>query len=101
MRPELTIPRALFRTFSASTRLPQQFQLFQPMGGVRAMVSPTTMRNFFSARPAEFLARRVTVYSPSFFSAPEISPDLESRCRPEGNESVLNSIGRAPVAGIR
>ena len=32
------MPRALFSTFSASTLLPQQFQLFQPIGGVRAMV---------------------------------------------------------------
>src|SRR5712675_113769 len=101
MRPELTIPRALLRTFSASTRLPQQFQLFQPMGGVREMVSPTTMQNFFSAPPAAFLARSVTVYSPGFFSAPEISPVLESICRPEGNEATSNSMGRSPDVGIR
>src|SRR5258708_7610302 len=32
MRPDSTMPRALWRTFSAETFDPQQFQLFQPIG---------------------------------------------------------------------
>ena len=36
------------------------YQLFQPIGGVSASVSPTTSVNFFSHVPAELVARSVT-----------------------------------------
>src|SRR6266566_6950851 len=100
MSPDATIPRALRRTLSASTRDPQQFQLFQPIGGVRAISSPTTIRNFFLSDPLPFLARKVTEYSPVFPKTPVICPLLESNCNPAGRRITENSIGRSPLAGI-
>src|SRR6516162_11129966 len=95
------MPRALLSTFSASTLPPQQFQLFQPIGGVNAIVSPATMRNFFSFIPLPFVARSVTTCSPGDLSEPVISPDLESSLSPEGRSVAENLSGRSPVAGIR
>src|SRR5437763_6216189 len=95
------MPRALFRTFSAPTRLPQQFQLFQPIGGVSAISLPTTMRIFFSFAPLAFFARSVTITCPGFVNEPVISPVLESTVRPAGKSLTENSMGRSPVAGIR
>src|ERR1017187_655074 len=101
MRPEATMPRALLRTLAASTLLPQQFQLFQPIGGVRAMVSPTMSLNFFSAVPLAFVARNVPRCWPGSFNAPVISPVSAATCSPAGRPSTENSIGRSPVAGMR
>src|ERR1017187_6843537 len=115
MRPEAARARALRKILSASTWLPQQFQLFQPMGGVRAMVSSTTILNSFSAEPRAFLARRVRRSSPGAGSDPVSSPVWESRWRPEGKAPpevrgvcgggvkgwMENCMGRSPVAGMR
>ena len=60
MRPLLTIASAARLTASSETAPAKQFQLFQPIGGVSAIWSPQTMRNFFSAAPSEFFARNVT-----------------------------------------
>src|SRR2546423_15350224 len=49
MRPVSTIALAEARTFSASTSLAQQFQLFQPIGGGGAPRSPVANFNFFVA----------------------------------------------------
>ena len=51
---------AALLTRSSETAPAKQFQLFQPIGGVSAIWSPTTMRNSFSAVPSEFFARSVT-----------------------------------------
>src|ERR1043166_2157889 len=99
--PEAAIARALRSTFSASTRLPQQFQLFQPIGGVRAIVSPTTIRNLFSLAPLVFSARRVTTCSPAFLNAPVIWPVVECNFNSFGKPLAENLMGRSAVAGIR
>ncbi len=77
-----------------------QFQLFQPIGGVSAIFPPTTMRNFFWSSPFAFFAWNTTVYSPFFLSEPVICPVAESTDKPAGRFSMLNVIGRSPVAGI-
>jgi len=56
-----TIALALWRTFSSVTEHPQQFQLFQPIGGVRQILSPTSMRRVRSAMPRLFLAVSLTL----------------------------------------
>src|SRR4051812_49429923 len=98
MRPELAMPRALRRTFSALTRPPQQFQLFQPMGGVRAIFSPTMILNFFWAEAREFFAWNVIENSPGSGRLPVIRPVFASMLRPLGKLSTENSMGRWPVA---
>src|SRR5665213_1626240 len=95
------MPRALCSTFSAVTWLPQQFQLFHPMAGVSEMLSPTTMRNFFSLLPKAFWARSTISYFPALVSVPVISPVAESTCRPAGSFLTENSMGLSPVAGMR
>ena len=76
------------------------YQLFQPMCGVRASVSPQTILNFRSACPRAFLARNVTTYSPRSLSEPVIWPVCGSTFNPAGRSSTANSIGRWPVAGM-
>src|ERR1035437_9113211 len=83
-RPLLIIASAARFTRSAETAPAKQFQLFQPIGGVSAIWSPTTMRNFFSAVPDEFSARSVTMNSPFVFKAPVMRPVLESNFNPPG-----------------
>src|SRR6267378_1687681 len=100
MSPDLTIPRALRNTLSASTRDPQQFQLFHPIGGVSAISSPTTIRNFLLSDPLLFFAFNVVVYSPVLFNTPVICPFFESNCNPAGRCLAENSIGGSPLVGI-
>src|ERR1017187_4951262 len=99
-RPLFTSASAARFTLSADTAPAKQFQLFQPIGGVSAMVSPQTMRNFSSAAPSEFFARRVTLNSPGFFNLPVIWPVLAFSFKPRGRLSAENFMGRSPVAGI-
>jgi hypothetical protein len=89
------------RTLSASTLDPQQFQLFQPRGEVRAIVSPTRMRKGFSAAPLELAAFSTTRYSVFAGSLPVIRPVLGSSRRPAGRSVAEKESGRSPVAGIR
>ncbi len=89
------------RTLSASTLDPQQFQLFQPRGEVRAIVSPTRMRKGFSAAPLEMAAFSTTRYSVFADSLPVIRPVLGSSRRPAGRSVAEKESGRSPVAGIR
>src|SRR5690349_16637878 len=76
------------------------FQLFQPIGGVRAMVSPTTILKERFVSPRRFFAWSVSTYSPGFAMEPEILPVLESTAIPSGRFSAENVIGRLPVAGM-
>ena len=62
--PVETMASAASRMILSVTRSSQMYQLFQPMWGVRAKVSPQTILNFRSASPRTFLARNVTTYSP-------------------------------------
>ena len=59
--PDLTIARAERSILSWSTASAQQFQLFQPKGGVRQICSPITMRKALRAEPRAFLAPRTTL----------------------------------------
>ena len=43
-------------TFSCETLRPQQFQLFQPMGGVRPIFAPTFKVNSARVSPLAFFA---------------------------------------------
>ena len=52
---------ALLMTLSWVTLSPQQFQLFQPMGGVRPILLPQRMVNFCSCSPLAFFALTVKV----------------------------------------
>src|SRR5438552_13831980 len=94
-----TIALAEARTFSASTSLAQQFQLFQPIGGVSAMVSPMTILSFLSSEPLSLLARSLTTKSPGESTVPVIRPVFVSSFSDGGNPDALNDIGRSPVAG--
>ena len=61
--PVATMASAASRMILSVTWSVQMYQLFQPMCGVKASVSPQTILNFRSAWPQAFLARSVTVYS--------------------------------------
>ena len=76
--------RAELITFSCDTLLPQQFQEFHPIGGVRAMRSPTTMRSPRVQLPAAFEAFSVTSYVPFLRARPEMIPLSGSSLRPRG-----------------
>jgi len=52
------------------------------------------------AAPREFLARKVTRYSPFFSIAPVIRPVCGSSCKPAGKLSAAKVIGRSPVAAM-
>src|ERR1039458_7969097 len=99
MRPLLTIASAARFTRSAETAPAKQFQLFQPIGGVSAIWSPHTMRNFFSAVPSEFFARSVTTNSPFVFKAPVMRPVLESSFKPGGSSFAEKVIGALKTKG--
>src|SRR5277367_2212055 len=100
MRPLLTIASATALTLSSETALAKQFQLFQPIGGVSAILSPTTILNFRLAAPREFFARNVTTYSPALVNAPVMRPVWGSSCKPAGKLSAAKVIGRSPVAAM-
>ena len=87
-------------TFSWLTLLPQQFQEFHPIGGVRAILSPISMRKFLLSTPLAFVALSVTLYVPAFFTAPLMMPVAGSSDNPFGRPSAENAIGRSPVQGI-
>ena len=99
--PEAIICLAASRRCFSVTRLVRMYQLFQPMGGVRASVSPQTIFMGRSAWPWPFFARSVTGYSPFSAIAPRMMPVAASSASPAGSPSAANSIGRRPVAGMR
>ena len=78
----------------------QTYQLFQPMCGVRARVSPTTIRKGRFAVPWRLVAVRVTACVPGTATDPAIRPVAGSRRRPAGRPSAAKRIGRSPVAAI-
>src|SRR4051812_38772350 len=100
IKPEDAITSAAARTLSSLTAPAQQFQLFQPIGGVSAMRSPTAMRSGASAVPRALVARSVTLCSPRSASLPVMWPVCGSSERPSGSASAANFIGRSPVAAI-
>ena len=100
MSPEEAMAPAWARIILSLISVYAMYQLDQPMGGVRAIWSPTTMRNAFSAAPRAFFARSLTVYVPLMAIDPVIRPVFGSSMRPEGRPVAENSIGRSPVAGM-
>ena len=94
------IMRAASRTFSSSTESPQQFQLFHPIGGVRAIRSPIFKVISFSATPFSFMAFRSTLKSPLSSVFPVIKPVEVSNFSPAGSPDASKVIGRLPLAII-
>src|SRR6516225_7460151 len=76
------------------------FQLFQPIGGVSAIFSPTTRRKGRSARPDELVTCSWMVYSPAFATEPERRPVAGSNFTPPGSLSAENFKGLVPVTGM-
>ena len=68
--------------------------------GVSAIVSPTTMRNFFSADPSALFAWKVTWYSPFAWIEPVRLPLCGSSTRLSGRPLAEKWMGRSPVAGM-
>ena len=97
--PLLTIASAASRMILSVTWFSHTYQLFQPMCGVRASVSPQTILNLRFALPSWLAARNVTTYSPGFSIRPWIWPVWASTVRPFGRWSTANVIG--PVARRR
>jgi hypothetical protein len=100
MRPLLTIASAAALMSSSVTADAKQFQLFQPIAGVRPICGPQTILNCSCASPNAFLACNVTINVFTFFNSPVMRPVSESSRKPFGKWSALNVIGRAPVAGM-
>ena len=75
---------------------PQQFQLFHPIGGVSAIVSPMTILSGFSSVPRSFLAWSVTLNSPAVFDdagyASGVGVDLQSIGK------TIRAEGQRPIA---
>ena len=101
MRPLLTIASAAAFTCSAVTAPAKQFQLFQPMAGVKPMVRAANdfevcfwrSQRVFGAEGDHELALRGA-------SAPVIRPVLASSSSPAGSPVALKVIGRSPVAAM-
>src|SRR5581483_2601483 len=100
MRPLLAIASAARFTSSSVTDEPKQFQLFQPIAGVKPMVGPQTILNCCVASPSEFLACSVTTNVFDFSNSPTICPVFASSCKPSGKLSAEKVIGRSPVAAM-
>lgn len=71
------------------------------MGGVSAMVGPTTILKARVARPWALRAVSRTGYSPGLATVPVRIPVAESSDSPDGKPAAENCMGRAPVAGTR
>ena len=80
----------------------QVYQSFQPIGGVRASVSPTTIASGRCATPWAFVAESVTAHVPALAGLlPVMMPVEASRVRPSGSPVASKRIGRVPVHGTR
>src|SRR5437868_10638115 len=88
------------RSFSSLTLNPQQFQLFHPIGGVSASMSPHLMVNSRLAVPAAFVTTKFIFISPRSFRVPVITPFELFKLSPAGRFSTLYCFGFFPVAGI-
>ena len=79
----------------------KQFHEFHPIGGVSAILSPTTSFHFRLARPCAFSAATSNSYVPRSATAPPMIPRAASNVAPFGSPSTEMRIGRSPVTGIR
>ena len=76
---------AASRMILSVTRSSQMYQLFHPMWGVRARVSPQTMRRGRLARPRELKTSSTTSWVPARSSRPPIWPVTSSSRSPLGS----------------
>src|SRR5512140_1636982 len=76
------------------------YQLFQPICGVSASLSPQTILNCLSAIPDLFVTFILVRYSPGTFMTPDIRPVFGSQASPSGRFITSDFIGLSPVAGI-
>ena len=84
-RPLATMASAAARTLASLTALAQQFQEFQPIGGVRASLCwPPTIVNSRLALPRAFLTSISTTVEPGCLSEPVMMPVSGSSARPCG-----------------
>ena len=91
----------LLITFSCVTLRPQQFQLFQPIGGVRPILLPHRTVNRCVCSPFAFLAFTVNVYEPTFSKEPLNAPLSGFSVRPLGRSSEENFMGFSPLTPKR
>ncbi len=91
---------AAARMMASVTWFSQTYQLFQPMWGVRASVSPQTILNGREAVPRALAAVKVTRWVPGADREPVIRPVAVSSMRPSGSPSTPKVMGRSPVAGM-
>src|SRR5689334_9374980 len=88
--PDLSNPSAAARTRASLTVVPQQFQEFQPSGGVSASAcAAPTITNGRDASPLAFLTWIVTAAAMGDFSDPVMMPAAGSSLRPAGRLSTL------------
>ena len=80
--------RAASRTFASSTENPQQFQLFQPMGGVRAICGPIFSNISRSAFPRAFSAVSSTL---KYFRDEYLAHVVDKKC-PAGQCKALVTL---------
>src|SRR5215813_10274697 len=87
------------RTYASVIFVRAQYHVLQPIGGVSARVSPTTILKSRSAVPSEFRTASLTRYTPGVPRRPVIRPVAESRDSPAGRPSAEKRSGGRPVAG--
>ena len=89
-------------TFSWLTLRAQQFQLFQPMGGVRPILSSPTQRvNCACALPLSLVADNTSGYSPGTAQLPLRTPLSGSSTTPSGRPSTAYFMGLSPEKARR
>ena len=85
---------AAWRIFCSSTAQPQQFQLFQPKGGVQGdRIADDQTQGSGGPRPDRLRAISVILYSPRCSSLPVMQPVSWLTSRPSGRFSALKSHG--------
>ena len=75
------------------------FQLLKPIGGVRASVSPATIRRSRDADPSAFAAVSRTTYVPAAGVVPLMMRVAGFMWSPGGSPWAVILIGRTPVTG--
>jgi hypothetical protein len=86
------------RTFSSFTLNPQAFQLFQPKAGVKPILSPMLMVNFWFW-PTKAIAYRKSYRVIALFATePLITPVAASSFKPSGRPGLIQ---QRPFAGCR
>src|SRR6266487_1598985 len=87
-------------TLASLTLKPQQFQLFQPIAGVRAIKSPTLIIKSLLSVPLLLETTNCILYSPAAGKDPDMMPVFSSTYNPCGKFSIAYVNGFSPVAAI-